>query len=559
MNIVTPCSRASAASRRWTSAGISSGTACPRWLGTAGRGRSDGQRQLRRRPGQRLPPVADLLRQQAARITVVAQQLPLPHARSRRTAPAAAPSPEPGPAAARHTPPPGPGRRPRGPAVGGDVVQHQHQHVHSGAARSSRARTGTCCAARSNGSCRDACATAPGRSSSLVSTISSRQPSSSRPQDPLVRLTVRHREHGPQHLVPGDHVPQRRLERARCRGSPSAAPRRDVVAAEAGLRAGRGTTAAAGRTTTAPAPAASPGRSGSRAGRPPASTAASPATVGPRTAPAPRISTRAPPGPATQPDRQQRVPAQREEVVVRPDPSTPSTLGEHRRTAAPRPPSPGPGPRQSARSPARAARPGPASRWASAAAPPAPRPRPAPCTPAAATRHARAPPRPAVSPGPAGRDHVGDQPPLPGDVLPDDHRGLGDRRCSRSTASTSPGSIRNPRTLTCSSARPTNTSCPSAVHLARSPVRYIRSPGPERARHEPLPGQPGPAQIAPRQPRPGRRTARRPPRPAPGPARSSSTNTRVLAIGAPISDLPRIRQRRRTPPPPPSPRSARTR
>ena len=45
-----------------------------------------------------------------------------------------------------------------------------------------------------------------------------------------------------------------------------------------------------------------------------------------------------------------------------------------------------------------------------------------------------------------------------------------------STASTSPGSIRNPRILTCSSARPQNTSCPSGVHRARSPVRYIRSP-----------------------------------------------------------------------------------
>ncbi|GAA3773583.1 hypothetical protein GCM10022403_005880 [Streptomyces coacervatus] len=48
--------------------------------------------------------------------------------------------------------------------------------------------------------------------------------------------------------------------------------------------------------------------------------------------------------------------------------------------------------------------------------------------------------------------------------------------CDATTASTSPGSIRNPRIFTCSSARPANTNRPSAVHRTRSPVRYIRSP-----------------------------------------------------------------------------------
>ena len=71
------------------------------------------------------------------------------------------------------------------------------------------------------------------------------------------------------------------------------------------------------------------------------------------------------------------------------------------------------------------------------------------------------------------------------------------------TASTSPGSIRNPRILTWSSARPRYSSCPSGVHRARSPVRYIRSPRHERARHEPARGQPRPPVIPPRQPRPG--------------------------------------------------------
>ena len=77
-----------------------------------------------------------------------------------------------------------------------------------------------------------------------------------------------------------------------------------------------------------------------------------------------------------------------------------------------------------------------------------------------------------------------------------------------------------------------NTNCPSAVHRARSPVRYIRSPDAERTRHEPLAGQtrPGPHSPGPARHRP--HTTHRPPRPAPAPDRSSSTNTRVFAIGA---------------------------
>ena len=48
--------------------------------------------------------------------------------------------------------------------------------------------------------------------------------------------------------------------------------------------------------------------------------------------------------------------------------------------------------------------------------------------------------------------------------------------CSRSTASTSPNSIRYPRNFTCPSSRPTNSSFPSSRHFTRSPVRYNRSP-----------------------------------------------------------------------------------
>ncbi|CAM5725193.1 hypothetical protein SFUMM280S_04920 [Streptomyces fumanus] len=53
--------------------------------------------------------------------------------------------------------------------------------------------------------------------------------------------------------------------------------------------------------------------------------------------------------------------------------------------------------------------------------------------------------------------------------------------CAFSTASISPGSTRKPRILICASARPANTNSPSAVHRTRSPVRYIRSPGPPRS------------------------------------------------------------------------------
>ena len=73
------------------------------------------------------------------------------------------------------------------------------------------------------------------------------------------------------------------------------------------------------------------------------------------------------------------------------------------------------------------------------------------------------------------RHHVADQPLAARAVLPRDHRGLRHARpAAASTASISPGSIRNPRSFTCASARPRNSSTPSDRHRARSPVRYIR-------------------------------------------------------------------------------------
>ena len=74
--------------------------------------------------------------------------------------------------------------------------------------------------------------------------------------------------------------------------------------------------------------------------------------------------------------------------------------------------------------------------------------------------------------------------------------------CRNSAASISPGSMRKPRSFTCASARPKNSSTPSWRQRARSPVRYIRLPArPERVGHEPLRRQPRTSQIPARQTR----------------------------------------------------------
>jgi hypothetical protein len=70
------------------------------------------------------------------------------------------------------------------------------------------------------------------------------------------------------------------------------------------------------------------------------------------------------------------------------------------------------------------------------------------------------------------------------------------RGWAASAASTSPGSMRKPRTLTCASVRPRNSSTPPASRRARSPVRYIRAPasaenGSGTNRSPVSPGRPG--------------------------------------------------------------------
>ena len=185
--------------------------------------------------------------------------------------------------------------------------------------------------------------------------------------------------------------------------------------------------------------------------------------------------------PADQPRRQQRVPAELEEVVVDADPLDPQHLGKQRAQD-------------------RLLR----RRAAHAAAPPATNLRRRQRTPvelavrrqrqplqhhdrrrhhvvrqAAADSAARSPA--ASSAAPAGRHHIAHQPLAAPRRRPRATTAACDTpACRSSTASISPGSIRNPRSFTCASARPRNSSTPSARHRARSPVRYIRL-----ARHAP--------------------------------------------------------------------------
>ena len=170
-----------------------------------------------------------------------------------------------------------------------------------------------------------------------------------------------------------DHVAQRRLQRVARPASPvSRSGQRDVVGRARARPAGRGTTAGAARTTAARARAV-PRRAARRA-RPVRdacpSRAASPATVGASNSVRSGSST-----PSTarirrhQPDGQQRVPAEREEVVVDADRLAGPAPRRTPRTAAPPAPCAGARPARRRRTPARAAPGGRACRWRSAAAP----------------------------------------------------------------------------------------------------------------------------------------------------------------------------------------------
>ena len=87
---------------------------------------------------------------------------------------------------------------------------------------------------------------------------------------------------------------------------------------------------------------------------------------------------------------------------------------------------------------------------------------------------------------PRTRDNVADQTPLtlaPASALarapasaPRNNRRLRDPGLRHKHSLDLAGSIRNPRSFSCASARPRNSSTPSERHRPRSPVRYIRLP-----------------------------------------------------------------------------------
>ena len=414
-----------------------------------------------------------------------------------------------------------------------------------GPAASSRARNGTS-AARSNG-CRrhrrDRRRPGPPRPP--------RSPAAPSPPPPASRTCWNGcpsvgGEHRAQHLMPPGHISQRRRQRRRRPGPrPAAAPpgcctsplgpsschknHSRCCANDNGTRPGRGRAASAARRRPGPGqPRRQPGRRRRLEHRPHR-----------------QLRAQHRPDPADQPHRQQRMPAQVKETVLGPDPLQAQHLGERPAQDLLRAPWPAPGPPTRRRSRGRAAPPGPPSRSASAAASSTTtaagtmysgsRPAANPRTAAASSRRRPSPSRRRCRPIARG-DHVADQPLVTGGVLADASPRPGPPPGSAaSTASTSPGSTRNPRIFTWSSARPANSSTPPRVHRARSPVRYIRSPPPPNG-HATNRSAVSPARPRYPRARPAPATYSSPATPAgTGPSHPSSTNTRVFATGVPIA------------------------
>ena len=117
---------------------------------------------------------------------------------------------------------------------------------------------------------------------------------------------------------------------------------------------------------------------------------------------------------------------------------------------------------------------GPACHSASTAGDPARQAPTAPCSPASrADSAARSEPHPAQPPGCQPHSH---QTPLARGSSRATTAASATPASPNRAASISPGSIRNPRSLTCASDRPTNSRTPSRRHRPTSPVRYIRQP-----------------------------------------------------------------------------------
>src|SRR4029079_9698587 len=98
--------------------------------------------------------------------------------------------------------------------------------------------------------------------------------------------------------------------------------------------------------------------------------------------------------------------------------------------------------------------------------------------------------------------------------------------------------MRYPRILTCSSARPKYRSCPSGPQHTRSPVRYIRAPGPPNG-HATNRDPVNPARPTYPTPTPRPATYNSPTTPAgTGRIQPSSTNNAAPGTGAPIGTTP---------------------
>ena len=98
--------------------------------------------------------------------------------------------------------------------------------------------------------------------------------------------------------------------------------------------------------------------------------------------------------------------------------------------------------------------------------------------------------------------------------------------------------MRYPRILTCSSARPRYRSCPSAPQHTRSPLRYIRAPGPPNG-HATNRDPVNPARRQYPHPSPAPATYNSPTTPAgTGRNHSSSTNNAAPGTGEPIGATP---------------------
>ena len=337
--------RASAASPRCRPASIVKATRPPRWLATAGRGRSAGSSICSGSSGQRRRPVRQLPRHHACAIVLGAEHRLLPqrvvgilHRQRRKPGrhPRAA-----RPVKRRQIP----RQRPQRPAVAGDVMQQQQQHMLLGAELEQM---------RPQRQLARQIEAPPGRSRQRrrkLGLLGRRnrkpQPRRRRLKDLLPRHPEMLREHRAQALVPLDQVAQRALQRRAVEPPDKPQRQRDHVGIAAApppsglpLLSAPPPAAARLQPLQEPQPALRIGQRDRRRTRP----RHQPRTRRARLRPKPQrqrrharrleqaadrnldIERRT--DPADQPRRQQRMPAKLEEVVLDADPRKPQHLGK---------------------------------------------------------------------------------------------------------------------------------------------------------------------------------------------------------------------------------------